>query len=151
MQNWLSSIDELHEIVAVAALLSVCMAALVVGGVRERLVAAITLIDAFGVPWLEIALDRQSAIVGVEIKAVLVVLAYGAMSWRWTSRWLIVLTALQFLTLLLLLARLVDGSIPLNVNSLVRNVVGWLMLLTLAVAALKAAQARWIGRARRQA
>ena len=75
-------------------------------------------------------------------KAVLLFAFYAGSSWRWPHNWLIVMTSLQFIDLLLVMALLVDASIMISVNGLIRNVIGWLMLLTLSLAIVQTARLR---------
>ncbi len=61
--------------------------------------------------------------------------------------WLIAMASLQFIDLLLVMAVFVDNSILISANGLLRNVVGWLMLLTFSVAIVQTARSRLMKKA----
>lgn len=137
--------DELHQIVGTFAVLIICLVAVAFGSVRERLVAGVTLFDALTIVLFEVYLDEWW-IAAIALKAVLLLMVYAGLSWRWPHTWLIVITSLQCMDLLLVLSAMMDGSILIRVNAMLRNVIGWLMLLTLSVATLQTVRARWSGK-----
>lgn len=145
MVEWLKAIDELHQIVGSFAVLTICLAAVALGSVRERLVASVTLFDALTIVLFDVYLNEWW-IAAVALKAVLLLMVYAGLSWRWPHSWLIVITSLQCMDLLLLLSAMLDGSILIRVNAMLRNVIGWLMLLTLLVATLQTVRARRSGK-----
>ena len=145
MQTWLAAIDDLPEIVSHGTVLIVAVAAITVGGVRERLAASGVLVEDLGSILVRLYLNEPSTIVATIAHSSLVLMVYAGMSWRWSHRWLIVLTSLQCLSLLLIVGRWIDTTIPHEVNSLVRDVVGWLLLLTLSFSTVQELRARYGG------
>lgn len=140
--TWLMAVDNLYEILGYFAVVAVSLAALALGSVRERLVAVIFLLDAVTISAVDLYLDGWWRIWTMFGKAVLLFAFYAGSSWRWPHSWLIVMTSLQFIDLLLVMALLVDASIMISVNGLIRNVIGWLMLLTLSLAIVQTARLR---------
>ena len=141
MLDWLKEIDELHQIVGNLAVLIVCLAAFIWGSIRERLVAGVALFDVVTIVAFDVYLDKWW-ITAIAIKAGLLLVVYAGMSWRWPHAWLIVMTSLQCMDVLLVISAMLDGSILIRVNALLRNVVGWLMLLSLLLATVQTMRAR---------
>ncbi|WP_332659066.1 hypothetical protein [Brevundimonas sp.] len=134
MLDFLSAIDELHEILAVGSVVLVSALALILGRGPERAAGLVLLIDAFGLVLLAGLLDQGDRVVLVHAKAVLVLGAYVVMTIRWHHRWLVLLAGLQAFAVLLHLVAWIDRSIVIFANALLLNATGWLMLLVLAVA-----------------
>lgn len=142
MLDLLKGVEELHQIIAFLVIGILCLCAVLFGSVRERLVAGIFSLDALSIVAFIGYLDGWWMVWAVASKTVLLFVIYAALSWRWPHIWLIVITSLQFIDLLLVMAMFVDNSIVMSANGLLRNVVGWLMLLTFAVAIVQTAQER---------
>ena len=142
----LEAFNDLYELIAIMATVVTLMLALIVGRAPERACGLILLVDAFGIILMLSLFDQPSRYWMVQAKAVLVLLAYGAVLWRWPHRWLIVLAALQAFAVLLHLAVWVDTSILAGVNALLLNGVGWLMMITLSAAAVGGAIQRYDAR-----
>lgn len=146
MPNWLMAVDHLYEIIGYAATVVLCLFAFFLGSIRERLVALVIALDGVTISAFDIYLDGWPRVWAISSKAVLLFVIYAGFSWRWPHTWLIVMTSLQFVDLLLVMAVVVDGSILISVNGLLRNVVGWLMLLTFAVGIVQTARANLMAR-----
>ena len=142
----LEAFNNLYELIAIMATAVTLILALALGRAPERACGLILLIDVFGIILLLSLFDQPSRYWMVQVKAVLMLLAYGAVLWRWPHRWLIVLTALQAFAVLLHLAVWVDTSILSRVNALLLNGVGWLMMITLSAAAVGGAIQRYDAR-----
>lgn len=138
----LNAFDDLHQILAIMAVILVIGLALTIGRGPERLCALILLFDTFGIVLLITLFDQPSRLWMVHAKAILVLLAYGGVLWRWPHRWLILLAALQIFAVILHLSAWVDGSILIMVNSLLLNGVGWLMMIVLVAATIGGAVQR---------
>lgn len=139
MQTWLAAIDDLPEVVGHGTVLIVALA---VGGVRERLAAGGVLADDAGSVLVRLYFSDPWSIVATVAYSTVVLMVYVAMSWRWPHRWLIVLVSLQCLSLLLIAGRLIDTTISHEVNSMVRDIVGWLLLLTLGFSTVQEVRVR---------
>ena len=148
MLEWTAAVDELQEVVGIAAIVLVCLAAFAFGSVRTRLVAGLMLLNSVAIATFEVYLTGVGMLAATAVKASVLLLAYAWICWRWTHMWLIVLTSLQCMDVLLVMARVADPSILLSVNALTRNFIGWLMLLTLAVATVQAKRLQLMKRAR---
>ncbi|MBB5746167.1 hypothetical protein [Brevundimonas variabilis] len=142
MLEWLKGIEELHQIVAYLAAGGLCLCAMVFGSIRERIVAVIVLLDALSTIAFIGYLHGWGMVWAISSKTLVLFVSYAALSWRWPHIWLIAMTSLQFIDLLLVMAVFVDRSILISANGLLRNVVGWLMLLTFAVAIVQTTRAR---------
>lgn len=143
MQIWLAAIDDLPEIVSSGTMLIIVLAALAVGGVRERLAAVGVLVEDTGTLIVRLYLVEPWSIVATVVHSAVVLMVYAAMSWRWPHRWLIILTSLQCLSLQLTLGRWIDTTISHEVNLMARDVVGWLLLLTLGFSTVQETRARY--------
>lgn len=148
MPNWLMAIDHLYEIISYTVTGAVCFFALLLGSVRERLVVVVYLLDALSISAFDLFLDGWPWVWVIFGKSVLLFVTYAGLSWRWPHTWLIVMTSLQFVDLLLVTAVVVDGSILVSVNGLLRNVIGWLMHLTFAVGIVQTVRNKLKARAR---
>lgn len=133
MLDFLSAIDELHEVLAVGSVVLVSALALSLGRGPERLAGLVLLIDAFGLVLLAGVLDHGNRVVFVHVKALLVLGAYVVMTVRWPHRWLVLLAGLQAFAVLLHLVVWIDRSIVIYANAFLLNATGWLMLLVLGV------------------
>lgn len=132
MPDFLSAIDELHEILAVGCVVLVSLLALVLGRGPERVAGLVLLVDAFGLALLGGLLHQEDRVGIVHAKAVLVLGAYVLMVFRWPQRWLVLLAGLQAFAVLLHLAVWIDRSIIIFANALLLNATGWAMLGVLA-------------------
>jgi hypothetical protein len=131
------------------AVLIVALAALAVGGVRERRAAGGILVGDAGSILVRFYLSDPWTIPSTVAHSAGVLLDYAGMSWRWSHRWLIVPTALQCLSLPLFSGRLIHTAISHEVNSIVHEVVVGLLLLTLGFSAVQEARVRHRGFVRR--
>jgi hypothetical protein len=147
MLDWLKGVDELHQVIAYLAAGILCLCAILLGSVRERLVAGIILLDALSTVTFIGYLDGWWMVWAIASKTMLLFVLYAALSWRWPHMWLIAMASLQFIDLLLVMAVFVDNSILISANGLLRNVVGWLMLLTFSVAIVQTARSRLMKKA----
>ena len=121
MQTWLAAIDDLPEIVSHGIMLIIVLAALAVGGVRERLAAGGVLAEDTATLIVRVYLAEPWSIVATVMHSAFALMVYAAMSWRWPHRWLIILIALQCLSLQLILGRWIDPSISHTVNLMSRD------------------------------
>lgn len=132
----LEAFNNLYELIAILATAVTLILALTLGRTPERICGLILLVDVFGIILMLSLFDQPARYWMVQVKAVLVLLAYGAVLWRWPHRWLIVLAALQAFGVLLHLAVWLDTSILAQVNALLLNGVAWLMMITLSAASV---------------
>lgn len=136
MLQFLTAIDELHEIIAVGAVLAVCALAIGLGTLQQKLAGVVQFVDAFGLAIFSALLARPDRVFAIDGKALFVLAAYCALTIRWRDRLLIVLTGLQAFAVMLHLSVWLDNSILAPVNGLLLNITGWTMLAVLAVATL---------------
>jgi hypothetical protein len=138
----LNAIDDLHQILNYMATVLTVVLALALGRGPERACALIVLFEALLDILLLSQFDRSTRWWMGQIKALLVLTAYGAAVWRWPDRWLILLAGLQGFAVLLRLSTWFDAALPLRVNSLLLNSVGWLMTIVLVSASVGGALKR---------
>lgn len=143
----LQALATLYQILGFSAGFLVIAIALAFGGAPHRACAMIALFDALGLYVLMSALDLNQVEWMVQVRSVLVFLAYGCVVFRWKDRWLVLLMGLQGFAVLLHLSTLLDDSILMPTTSLLLNGTGWLMLIILASASIASAFQR--GDARR--
>lgn len=134
----LNAFDNLYEITALFGIVLTVGLGLGLGGAPERVCALVLLLDAFGMLLLLAALDYTPGYWMVPAKSALWLAAYGAASWRWPDRWLILMTGLQGFSVLLHLSVGLDRDVLFPINSLLLNGVGWLMMILLSAASIGA-------------
>ncbi|QYC08975.1 hypothetical protein [Brevundimonas nasdae] len=132
----LQALATLYQILGFAAGFIVIAVALLLGGPSHRACAIIALVDALGLYVLMSALDLNQVEWMVQLRSILVFLAYGLVVFRWSDRWLVLLMGLQGFAVLLHLSNLLDDSIHTATTSLLLNATGWLMLILLATASV---------------
>ena len=125
---------DLYHILGTGAVIAVVGAALAFGSAHQRLAGVVQLIDMFGIAAVVALAHSEDRLYLVDAKAILILIAYGLMCFRWPDRWLILLTGLQGFAVLLHLSDWLDVSLPRSVNGLFLNVTGWAMLLVLGTA-----------------
>ena len=132
----ISAFDDLHQILSYMATALTIGLALLIGRGPERacglIVAAETFVDIVVMSQFDPSIRWWA----VQIKAGLVLAAYAAAVWRWPDRWLILMMALQGCALLLHLSSWLDASLLARSNALLRNGIGWLMMILLASASI---------------
>lgn len=131
----LSAFDHLYEIIGLAAVVLACGLAFA-GRIQERLAAGLLLLDVFSIALLAWVIPLDPRLPVMELKAMLILAGYAAMTVRYSDRWIIALCGLQGFAVLLHLSHLLDVSIPRSVNGLMLNLTGWAMIITLVGAAL---------------
>lgn len=146
----LSALDDLHQILGYMATALAVVLALALGRGPERTCALIVVGETFVDIAVMSQIDPSVRWWVVQIKAGLVLAAYAAAVWRWPDRWLILMMALQGCALLLHLSSWLDATLLMRSNALLRNSIGWLMMILLASAAIGKAIRRHDAR-RRQA
>lgn len=132
----LQALATLYQILGFSAGFLAIAIALAFGGAPHRACAVIALFDALGLYVLMSALDLNQVEWMVQVRSVLVFLAYGCAVYRWKDRWLVLLMGLQGFAVLLHLSTLLDDSILMPTTSLLLNGTGWLMLLILVTATI---------------
>jgi hypothetical protein len=132
----LQALATLYQILGFFAGFIVIGLALVLGGPPHRACAIIALFDALGLYVLMSALDLDQVDWMVQVRSILVFLAYGLVVFRWSDRWLVLLMGLQGFAVLMHLSNLLDDSIHASTTSLLLNATGWLMLILLATASV---------------
>lgn len=96
----------------------------------------IALFDALALYVLMSALDLKQVEWMVQVRAIIVFIAYGFAVLRWPDRWLVILAGLQGFAVILHLSTLLDEAILMPTTSLLLNVTGWSMLIILASASV---------------
>ncbi|WP_428151701.1 hypothetical protein [Brevundimonas sp.] len=124
--------DNLYVFLGTGAVLVVCGAAVLFGSMRQRLAGLLQAADVFGILLLAAGVQPDDRLYLMDLKALLVLVVYGVMCFRWPDRWVILLTGLQGFAVLLHVSDLLDVSLPRSVNGLFLNAIGWAMLLVLA-------------------
>lgn len=132
----LSALDDLHQILGYMATALAIVLALALGRGPERACALVVLAETFVDIAVMSQVDPSVRWWVVQIKAGLVLAAYAAAVWRWPDRWLILMMALQGCALLLHLSSWLDASLLARSNALLRNGIGWLMMILLASASI---------------
>jgi len=138
----LSLFDELHQLLAIAAVLTAIATAFALGSRPWRLAAAIMTVEAFS--WLAFswALESTDTVVFSHAKSLVVAALLAAVVLTHRSLGLVFLLAFQLVAVFIHLSAWLERSIPADVNALVLNGVGWLMLATLFVGALSSVRRR---------
>ena len=139
MAQALQAVNDLHEIIGLGTIVFTIALALIFGRTPHRVCAVMLAFETFGMVLLLSALTQEQRFLATKIRALVFVFAYAALTVRWRDRWLILLTGLQGYATLVHIAAWIDPTIWLGANSLVLNVVGWLMIATLAGASLSQA------------
>lgn len=146
----LAALDDLHQILGYMATALALGLALALGRGPERACALIVVAETFVDIAVMSHIDPSIRWWVVQIKAGLVLAAYAAAVWRWPDRWLILMMALQGCALLLHLSSWLDASLLARSNALLRNGIGWLMMILLASASIGKAIQRHDARRRRR-
>lgn len=146
----LAALDDLHQILGYMATALALGLALALGRGPERACALIVVAETFVDIAVVSHIDPSIRWWVVQIKAGLVLAAYAAAVWRWPDRWLILMMALQGCALLLHLSSWLDASLLARSNALLRNGIGWLMMILLASASIGKAIQRHDARRRRR-
>lgn len=146
----LAALDDLHQILGYMATALALVLALGLGRGPERTCALIVVAETLVDIAVMSQVDPSIRWWVVQIKAGLVLAAYAAAVWRWPDRWLILMMALQGCALLLHLSSWLDASLLARSNALLRNGIGWLMMILLASASIGKAIQRHDARRRRR-
>lgn len=146
----LAALDDLHQILGYMATALALVLALALGRSPERACALIVVAETIVDIAVMSHIDPSIRWWVVQIKAGLVLAAYAAAVWRWPDRWLILMMALQGCALLLHLSSWLDASLLARSNALLRNGIGWLMMILLASASIGKAIQRHDARRRRR-
>ena len=138
----LQAFDDLHQILAYMATVLTIGLAFVVGRGPERACALIMLteniVDIAMASWIDPSVRWWM----IHVKAVLILTAYGAVVWRWSDRWLVLLMGLQGFAVMLHLSTWLDATLLMSSHRLLLNGVGWLMAIVLATATVGGALKR---------
>ena len=146
----LAALDDLHQILGYMATALALVLALALGRGPERTCALIVVAETLVDIAVMSQVDPSIRWWVVQIKAGFVLAAYAAAVWRWPDRWLILMMALQGCALLLHLSSWLDASLLARSNALLRNGIGWLMMILLASASIGKAIQRHDARRRRR-
>ena len=146
----LAALDDLHQILGYMATALALVLALGLGRGPDRTCALIVVAETLVDIAVMSQVDPSIRWWVVQIKAGLVLAAYAAAVWRWPDRWLILMMALQGCALLLHLSSWLDASLLARSNALLRNGIGWLMMILLASASIGKAIQRHDARRRRR-
>jgi len=138
----LQAFDDLHQILAYMATALTIGLALAIGRGPARVCALIMVSETFIDVVILSHFDQSVRWWMVQIKAMLVLLAYGAVVWKWPDRWLILLAALQGCAVLLHLSNWIDATLLMSANGLLLNGIGWLMMIVLTAATIGGALKR---------
>lgn len=130
----LQALATVYQILGFSAVFLVITVAMVFGGPPHRACALIALFDALALYVLMSALDLKQVEWMVQIRSVLVLLAYSGVVVRWRDRWLVMLMGLQGFAVILHLSTMLDDDILMPTTSLLLNVTGWSMLIILTSA-----------------
>lgn len=130
----LQALATVYQILGFSAVFLVITVAMVFGGPPHRACALIALFDALALYVLMSALDLKQVEWMVQVRSVLVLLAYSGVVFRWRDRWLVVLMGLQGFAVILHLSTMLDDDILMPTTSLLLNVTGWSMLIILTSA-----------------
>lgn len=130
----LQALATVYQILGFSAVLLVITVAMVFGGPPHRACALIALFDALALYVLMSALDLKQVEWMVQVRSVLVLLAYSGVVVRWRDRWLVMLMGLQGFAVILHLSTMLDDDILMPTTSLLLNVTGWSMLIILTSA-----------------
>ena len=130
----LQALATVYQILGFSAVFLVITVAMVFGGPPHRACALIALFDALALYVLMSALDLKQVEWMVQVRSVLVLLAYSGVVFRWRDRWLVMLMGLQGFAVILHLSTMLDDNILMPTTSLLLNVTGWSMLIILTSA-----------------
>lgn len=130
----LQALATVYQILGFSAVFLVITVAMVFGGPPHRACALIALFDALALYVLMSALDLKQVEWMVQVRSVLVLLAYSGVVFRWRDRWLVMLMGLQGFAVILHLSTMLDDDILMPTTSLLLNVTGWSMLIILTSA-----------------
>lgn len=130
----LQALATVYQILGFSAVFLVITVAMVFGGPPHRACALIALFDALALYVLMSALDLKQVEWMVQVRSVLVLLAYSGVVVRWRDRWLVMLMGLQGFAVILHLSTMLDDDILMPTTSLLLNVTGWSMLIILTSA-----------------
>lgn len=133
MAGLFAPIDELHEIIAKFAIIITIVLSLILGNRPQKVAGLVLLADAFGLAVIYMLLERRAGVHLVDLKSLLILGAYVAMTLRWPDRWIVLLTGLQLFAVFIRAAAYVDQDVMNQVTALLLNGAGWLMIGTLAV------------------
>lgn len=138
----LAPFDELHEIIGSGALLVAILCALVVGTRPYKLAGLVMVLEAFS--WLLFSwmFDRYDRVIFSHGKSILIALLFAAILLRHRGLALVLLASLQTVAVLIHMSVWVERSILAEVNALVLNAIGWMMLGVLTAGAI---HSRWGG------
>jgi len=136
----LAPFDELHEIIGSGAVIVAILCALVVGTRPYRLAGLVMILEAFS--WLLFAwmFDRYDRVIFSQGKSILIALLLAAILLRHRGPGLVLLTSLQTVAVLIHMSVWVERSILADVNALVLNAIGWMMLAVLIAGSI---HSRW--------
>lgn len=126
--------DNLHVILGAGAVIAVCGAAVALGSLPQKLMGVLQLLETFGIVWLTAGVAPEDRLYLVDAKSIVVLIAYGAMCYRWPDRGLILMTGLQGFAVILHVSDWLDVSLPRSINGLLLNSTGWGMLFVLGTA-----------------
>lgn len=132
----LQALATVYQILGFSAVFLVITVAMVFGGPPHRACALIALFDALALYVLMSALDLKQVEWMVQVRSVLVLLAYSGVVFRWRDRWLVMLMGLQGFAVILHLSNMLDDDILMPTTSLLLNVTGWSMLIILTSASV---------------
>lgn len=130
----LQALATVYQILGFSAVFLVITVAMVFGGPPHRACALIALFDALALYVLMSALDLKQVEWMVQVRSVLVLLAYSGVVVRWRDRWLVMLMGLQGFAVILHLSTMLDDDILMPTTSRLLNVTGWSMLIILTSA-----------------
>ena len=124
----LAPFDELHEIIGSGAIVVAILCALVVGTRPYKLAGLVMILETFS--WLLFAwmFDRYDRVILTQGKSVLIAALFAAILMRHRGLPLVLLTSLQFVAVLIHLSVWMERSIPADINAMVLNASGWMML-----------------------
>ncbi len=132
----LASFNELHEIIGSGGLLAAILCALAVGSRPWKLAALVMALETLS--WIVFAstLDGRDRVMFGNGKSIFVALLFAAIVYRSSGVGLMLLASLQFVAVLIHISIWADRSIGADVNALVLNAIGWLMLAVLTLGSI---------------
>ena len=138
----LAPFDELHEIIGSGAVVVAILCALVVGTRPYKLAGLVMILEAFS--WLLFAwvFDRYDRVIFSHGKSIVIAVLFAAILLRHRGLPLVLLASLQMVAVLIHLSVWVERSILADVNALVLNAIGWMMLGVLIGGSI---HSRWSG------
>ncbi|HZW15918.1 MAG TPA: hypothetical protein VFF66_06650 [Brevundimonas sp.] len=138
----LAPFDELHEIIGSGAVVLAILCALAVGTRPYKLAGLVMILETFS--WLAFAwiFDRYDRVLFSHGKSIVVAVLFAAILVRHRGLPLVLLASLQMVAVLIHLSVWVERSILADVNALVLNAIGWMMLALITGGSI---HSRWGG------